>query len=496
MPIPDLPPSPPPVPVMINLSTEQVAVGDGQHMGLVGLGYEREFNRDWRGGMAVYGASTGTRGGFFAWGVTAARQAQWGDWHAEAGLFLGGGGGSPPWVGSGLMLRPHLELGHRLVGPVQAGLGWSQVVFPDGQVRSSQPYLALRWRAGSHIGSALAAQGDPEAAAPTGSQKVEGEFAAVGGAYHLARSPRRDGTGPHPDLRFGGLSYRQGLPLKPLAGGQPYAVVTALGAIGGGYDGFAELTGGLGLAWPLGQDLALRTEAAWGSAGAGGTVDSGGGLVGKVGAALVWQPSSTWSLGLQGGLLRSRGPFDAREMRLSLAWRGWDWLPTAASAAPTVPSDTTRPAAHWTPWAVAAGVQHFSHMRRDSGAAPAVQVLGLQLERSLDPAWRLLARAGTGVGGQAGGYATGQLGLGWLAAPWGQAGWRLGAEASLGAAGGGGVQVSGGLFGQAQVQARLPVAPDWALQVDLGQLKAARGALSSPFVGIGLVSEFSRLQAR
>lgn len=491
MPLPDLPPSPPPVPVLISLSHERVDVGDGQHMGLIGLGYERRFSPDWRGGMAVYGASTGDRGGFFGWGVSATHQTWWGDWRAEAGLFVGGGGGSPPWVGSGLMLRPHVELGRRLSGPWQAGLGWSQVIFPDGRVHSTQPTLSLRWEAESHVGPAVGLA-DADAMVPANAQAVASEWVAVGGAYRLARSPRRNGTGGHPDLRYGGLAFRQGLPTSPVLGARPYAVLTALGAIGGGYDGFAELTGGLGLAWPLGPQWTLRTEAAWGSAGAGATVDSGGGLVGKLGAGLDWQASPAWSLGLQAGALGSRGPFDGRELRLALAWRGWDLVPQQGEAS----APATSVGARWTPWSVGAGVQHFSHMRRDSGSSAAVQVLGLQLERGLGPSWHLVARAGTGVGGQAGGYATGQLGLGWTAAPWGQAGWRLGAEASLGAAGGGGVQVNGGLFGQAQLQARVPLAPDWALQLDLGQFKAARGALGSPFVGIGLVSEFSRLQAR
>lgn len=492
--IADLPPDPPAVPVWVSVSTERVDVRDGQHMGLIGLSYEREFGPDWRGGMAVYGASTGNRGGFFGWGLSVARQARWGDWHAEGGLFVGGGGGSPPWVGSGLMLRPYVELGYRIAPPLTLGLGWSQVRFPDGKVSSTQPQMALRWQMDSRLGQA--AMADTPAPVAGDSKPVDVEFVGIGGQYQMSQSPRRSGLGDHGHLRYGGLAYRRGLAVGSVAGAQPYAVLTTLGAVAGGYDGFAELTGGLGMKWPLAPQWALRAEAAVGSAGAGATVDTGGGFIHKLGAAVEWRPWPAWSVGLHGGLVRSRGPFQARELRVALAWHQQEFESIGSGAVDASAGSSNPPAGRWVPWAVAASLQHFSCMQRDSGTARAAQILGLQLERGLDENWHLLARAGTGVGGQAGGYATGQLGVGWLTAPWRESASRVGMQASLGAAGGGGVQVSGGLFGEAQLLARLPLASDWALQFGAGQFKSARGPLSSPFVGVGVVSTFSRLQGR
>ena len=83
-----------------------------------------------------------------------------------------------------------------------------------------------------------------------------------------------------------------------------------------------------------------------------------------------------------------------------------------------------------------------------------------------------------------------------MSTPWVGSNWRLGAEATVGAAGGGSVAVNGGLFAQAQLQARYALARDWALQFDVGQLRGARGGLSSPLVGLSLVSSFSRLEGR
>jgi hypothetical protein len=87
------------------------------------------------------------------------------------------------------------------------------------------------------------------------------------------------------------------------------------------------------------------------------------------------------------------------------------------------------------------------------------------------------------------------MGLGWFCPPL-AAGWQWGAEVAAGAAGGGGVQVQGGLFMQGQLQARVPIAQDWSLQVEAGRLRTARAGTSAPFAGVSLVAGFSRLQGR
>ena len=104
------PPQPPSYPVEISVTAEQVHVDHGTQMGMLGLSYQRLFTPQWSAGLSAYGAVTGDRGGFFAWGANGAHRQTWGPWQAEAGLFIGGGGGSPGWVGGGLMLRPHIEL--------------------------------------------------------------------------------------------------------------------------------------------------------------------------------------------------------------------------------------------------------------------------------------------------------------------------------------------------------------------------------------------------
>jgi len=58
--------------------------------------------------------------------------------------------------------------------------------------------------------------------------------------------------------------------------------------------------------------------------------------------------------------------------------------------------------------------------------------------------------------------------------------WRFGAPATMGAAWGGGVRVSGGWIGEAQVLARMAVSPNWAVQADAGWLRGRDARFSSP----------------
>lgn len=502
MPLADLPPPAhlvsPPLQVQVStidlaLTSEKVPVAPGMKMGMVGLHALRPVTPNLRIGPSVFGATTGDRGGFFGWGISAAYRWRLDAWSADAGLFVGGGGGSPGWVGGGLMLRPSL-LVSRAVGPLRLGLGVSQVNFPSGTVRATVPFASLAWTGAALFGPAgggpgLATQGWHDRAWPT-------ETGATLGQYTLhKRSARRDGAGNSPPLQVGGLVFRRDLPGDVpgySAGVRPYWLLSTAGAITAEYAGYAEFLGGLGLryALPFYPPLALRVEAAVGSGGAGTALDTAGGLLGKAGVGLSWQFGRQWSLTALAGLTESRGRFSAQETRLELAWRGWDVVPGDARA-PDAPSA----ALHWKPWTGSAGWAQYTQIRRADGSEPGLGVVTLKLEREIGPHWRLVGQAGIASNGRAGGYATGQLGLGWLGPALFDQRWRFGAEATLGAAGGGAVDVGGGLIAQVQGVARYAVTPGWALQVDGGWLRSRHGAMSSPFVGLSSVVSFSRLQA-
>lgn len=492
MPLADTPPQPPmsaAAPVEIRITAERVAVDQGAHMGLVGLHYLRPIGQNWLGGVSVFGAAQGDRGGFFGWGVNAAYRQRWGDWSGEAGLFVGGGGGSPGWVGGGLMLRPQIALA-RHWGDLSLGLGVSQVRFPSGAVHGTQPFLSLGTSSDVLFGPAAGRS----AAAPLPEreqlQALAGEVSVLAGRYAMrAGSPRRDGTGAATDLRFGGLVLRRAW-APGSASIQPYWAISAAGSLTSAYAGYAELIGSLGMQYSPIPALALRAEAGLGSGGAGSLIDSGGGLLRKASVGASLNLGSSLSVAASLGRVASQGRFQANEARLELGLRGFDLVPRGTAPAGTLPLGEYG----WAPWTLSSVYAHYARMTRDAGGRPALGLTALKVERELDAHWRVIGQAGIGVDGNAGGYATGQLGLGWLTAASADPAWRFGAEASLGAAGGGGVNVGGGLIGQAQLQARTALSPEWSLQADAGWLRSRNGALSSPFVGISAVYSFSRLQ--
>ena len=495
---PPTPPASPPRQVQVStldlsLTAEQVPVAPGLKMGLVGLHARRPVTPNLSIGPSVFGAASGDRGGFFGWGLSAVYRWRQGDWSAEAGLFVGGGGGSPPWVGDGLMLRPSLLLS-RDVGPLRLGLGVSQVNFPSGTVRATVPFSSLSWTGDTLFGPAgggagLATEGWSDRAWPT-------ETGATVGQYNLRKgSARRDGTGNASPLRVGGVVFKRDLPgalIGDGAGLRPYWLLSTAGSITAVYAGYAEFLGGLGLryALPSHPTLALRAEAAVGSGGGGTALDTAGGLLGKAGVGLSWQLGRQWGVTALAGLTESRGRFSAHEVRVELAWQGWDAVPGGARS-----PEPFSAALAWKPWTGSAGWAQYTATRRADGSDPGLGVVTLKLEREVGPHWRVTGQAGIASNGNAGGYATGQLGVGWLGPTLFDQRWRFGAEASLGAAGGGAVEVGNGMIAQVQGVARYAVTPGWALQVDAGWLRSRNGALSTPFVGLSSVASFSRLQA-
>ncbi len=504
MPLSAQPPEPPPTaptPLETSLTAERVTVADQVRMGLVGLHALRPITPRWYGGVSVFGAATGDRGGFFGWGLTSGYRLRQGPWQADAGLFIGGGGGSPGWVGGGLMLRPHLALQYDW-GPARLGLGVSQLRFPSGTVQATQPFATLGWTGQTFFGPAGGAP-DAADAARSKDHAMASETAATFGSYAMrAGSPRRDGSGDAGNLRQAGVVFRRDLPGLWAGSLQPYWLLSAAGSLTASYAGYAELLGGAGLryALPAVPSLAARAEVAVGSGGAGAAVDTGGGLLAKLLAGLSWQAVPALSVSAMAGQTASRGRFRADELRLELAYRGWDVVPGASRSSASAPGPA---ALEWAPWALSSSVTRYAGLARDDGSKRSADISALRLERELGPAaphWRLVGQAGIAVGGNAGGYATGQLGVGWLSAPVGNegdngnGGWRFGGEATLGAAGGGGVRVDGGLIGQAQLQARRALSRDWALQADAGWLYGRHGTLSSGLIGVSAVYSFSRLQ--
>ena len=192
----------PTTPMAVSLTQEVWKLPAGETMGMSGgtlwWGVGEQMNL----GVASYGATRGERGGFITLGVAGEYAQRWSPhWRSSLGLFVGAGGGrgGQPLAGGGLMLRTDLGLSYDMPHWGSLGLGVSHVRFPDGTIRSTQPYLRY-----DHRFNSLWLDGHtPPAVSSVRASGREGAFcdgevvAAARDEVALAPRARGHGLGPH-----------------------------------------------------------------------------------------------------------------------------------------------------------------------------------------------------------------------------------------------------------------------------------------------------------
>ncbi len=416
---------------------ERITLPADESLGLAHLSYLIEASPGWWVGPAIYGAASGSRGGFFTWGVEG--QRQWtlgGRWRLATGLYAGGGGGAGSPVGGGLMLRPHADVLYD-AGGWSVGVSASRVVFPGGDIGSNQ------------FGLVLTAD-DVFTPAERGLFRPK-RLVLSAGAYD--RAPGRTG--------FLVLRAEQSLNATVAA------TVEAGSAVSGGADGYAEFLAGAVALWPAqGAPVRVGARIAVGLGG-GGAVPTGGGVFGKVALLGLARLSRTLSLEIEAGRARAAdGDLDTRYAALALAFECCHQ-----------PVDTE--------WSL--GLQHYRGAQRRDGRVEPMEILGLKLRESLGGGWYSMAQASGAVSGGAGAYSVGLLGVGTRHALDDAGTWRVGAEMLIGAAGGGGVSSSGGAVAQPMLWADAGIGALGRMQFGIGVMRSLRGELSTPLVELSWV---------
>jgi hypothetical protein len=442
--------------VRAQLGFERIKLPGNEHMGLAGGSVLFPVADRWWAGLAVYGATTGQRGGLFVGGAEVEREWElpWG-FDLGTGIYAGGGGGAAAPVGSGLMLRGALTLSRDL-GPLRAGVTWSHVRFPSGDIQSSQWGLRLSWQRPFGFFDVDAAGRH----APRGETTGLGfrRMAGAAGTYRLRGADKR---------RIGTVGGRA--EWAP-AGHGGFTGIEAAAAASGGAAGYMEILGTAG--WrvmPLSAlpQLALEARGSIGLGG-GGSVPTEGGGIGKLAAGVSFDWGHGWRSGLEVGVLRGIGsPLRARTAQL---WVAMDLEPSPSEASRTVSRNE---------WSVA--LQRQTRAQRNNGPARALDAIGMKLNRYVGDHVYLSAQALSAFAGGAGAYSIGLVGAG--AATRADGRMRFGAELLVGAAGGGGVASGGGAIAQALGWAGWPLTRDAELRFGAGAVKSLRGGeLRSPVV--------------
>ena len=383
-------------------------------------------------------------------------------------MYAGGGGGGSAPVGGGLMLRPHADLWWDF-GPYRAGVSLSQVRFANGDIDSRQ--LGLVWSLNTdfrfvprqRLGEPL----DQGGRSGMGFDRLQ----AVFGAYKPRAGASRLSGGPL-SSRIGFVGTR----LERSMGDNLYWGVEAAGAASGGVAGYAEYLGTLGTETTVWSNvLTLGARAALGMGG-GGDVDVGGGLLAKAGVYGTVRLTRELGFSLEGGYtVAPQGTFKAWHAAASLAWILDD--PTDLTA----PARTAR-----TEWV--GGVERYAALRRD-GSTRTLQAVTLKANRFVASHVYLTGQAHSGYGGGAGGYTVGLFGVGVQTPSLGR--FHAGAEALIGAAGGGGVQSQGGAITQPNAYVGVDIGRSLSLRVGAGRIQSLRhGGLRANVLDVGLAFTF------
>lgn len=482
----------------IRLTYETMTLPGNEAMGLVGLNYQTRFGSYWYGGLGVYGAAAGERGGFFTGGFEGGvRYPLFSNLEAEGGVFLGGGGGGAAPQGGGLMVRPHVGVTYGNE-TLRGGIQLSRIEFPNGNIKSNQigavidvPFESFRLD-GGYRGRLDYLPYDISQTFQRSIRLSVGMFGAEVQRYTpLNGSRRTDGSALNEPFTTVGVRYE-----NYWSHNSSWHLSTA-GAMGGGADGYAEMFAGLG--WRYGifdsattkSRLFLRADGAIGMGG-GGKIDTGGGTMGKAALGLSYVLDNDWLVDIRSGYLRSvDGNFEARTLAFELNHAFTMLEPSRGTSQITYDEGLIR-----SDWEVRPLHETYTKAKRKDGGNSAVSMVGMQIDVLSSGAGYLYGKALGAYSGYAGGYATGTIGAGInyrlpLEIPM-----SLYAQAGVGAAGGGGVDVGSGSIVEAEAGAQLNIASNLDLLAGGGIIHGMSGEMESPTFSFALAYRFGTLGNR
>lgn len=472
-------------PAQLRLTYENVKISSTENMGLGGLNYLVNISPSFYAGLSAYGAVAGQRGGFFTGGMTLGAGKRLDQNLFDVGMFIGGGGGGNAPQGGGLMLRPHAQISHQFQD-FSLGVGVSWVKFPNGGIDSKEAYICLGF-------SLEEVYADSDFA---GKRLVSAETASFGlrsNRSHIVATAERyspkQGTRTTSGSAMGyldtlGFEYRYDFSSSWFGNFQ------VAGARGGNSDGYAEALFGVGLKVPIFDSRTqLNFRAAIGGAG-GGSVDTGGGVIGKAGVLLEHQFSPRLSAGIGVGKVISQGDFKANNLSLNLSYTLGE-LTLGKHGQNIKPNEEVILQG----WEITASHQSYLQAQRKTGGDEGINLVGMKLSRQINQYAYLTGQAYGAYGGGAGGYAVGLMGAGWRYSL-GNSPWSVSLEALLGVGGGGGLDVAGGGLGQVQAGVRYRLTKNVGLEMDLGKIVSFSGALDSRVVNLNLVYSFTRPELR
>ena len=468
----------------LRFSFEEIDMPDaGENMGLYSIGTYDRLNHWLYGGITLYGAASGRRGGFFTGGYTLGVEHKLTDnWIVDAGSYVGAGGGGSAAQGGGLMISPHIGLKYDF-GWSTLGLKYSNVDFPNGDISSNSISLLLDLPFSSPIfnleDNDLSAA-DYFGANSSNVSRHRSHLAARVRSYSPSKSSKNtNGSTLEGPLRLVGVDYSYFL------NENWFATFETAGAVSGGVGGYAELLAGVGYRLPLTKDgrLAILPAVTIGGAG-GGAVETGGGFVSRANLGLEYQLSPDLSLIMDGGYLTAPdGNFDTPYVGFNLAYI-MQTFAQDQKGAPLMETELIQT----TKWRFRPAHQWYFDAQRRGRSSRDMQLLGGKIDWMAADWWYLTGQGLSAYAGGAGGYSEGHWGVGFIGPSWKN--WQLYGEMLIGAGGGGGVDSGSALLYKPSFGLEYNLNNDFSFQTGIGKVISKDGNLDANTLETNLVWRF------
>ncbi|WP_198507407.1 hypothetical protein [Mariprofundus ferrinatatus] len=475
-----------PTAAKFRLTYESVTLPANEKMGFMGGGFLYDIS-DWFSiGPFAYGALTGQRGGFITLGGAAELKRELTDaLELNSGLFVGAGGGRGGFQlsGGGLMLRYHAGVTLKTDHFGHFGVGVSYLDFPDGTIHSTQPYFAYEYPFNTLVGSGWDYSNEAESAPVGRAFQAEQELAPVFRTYRIPSGVLADnGAAQHRTIHLMGAEWNRYLD------DNWFLRIESEGAMGGKSNGYMQILLGAGYRMEVLDGTWLKLSASAGVAG-GGNVATGGGFIVDGVVSLQQRLSEHLYAEVSGGYVKVP---ETNFRAISLAGKiGYHFF-TPDLGEETIPMSDL---ASFNGSRFRIRAAHQSYLKdapnwRTHHANLNVNNLGIQLDAFLHENFFLTGQGLAAYSGKAGAYMTGLVGAG-VHLPLFGSPLFIEAEGLIGAAGGGGMAVGGGLVWQGNAGLGYQLTDAHSMIAQYGYMAAPKGNFRARVLTLAFAYNFS-----
>ena len=473
------------------LSWETVSMDTEADLGFVGIGFDLfnlvKNNNTIYVGINSYSAVTGIRPGLITLGMSAGwspRLTKSG-LYLDLGAFVGGGGGGGAADGGGLIVRPHLDLEQRF-GNLGIRFGVSRIDFPTGEITGNQVNVGISYTGNNYF------KVQPSSFKKISSEQLDTSplrVAIVGTQYFNLK----EGSVPSkPNVSNVGLV---GFQIERIINPYFYGMLKLNGAYSGGTDGYMSIFVGAGGKLPVIRNYVnLESRLLFGPTGGGG-VESGGGATAQAEVGLTFLLGKGYDLKVMTGKTWSPwGPFDTNHVEVGVG-KSFDRL---------FPKKLDKEVKGFNIDSKEFLVNHmaFSVYNRTyfppdattkSGTPylSSFNSLAFEIQKYIGERFSINGGTVWAYQGEYGAYAEGLLGATYYQPIFNKT--KLSIKAMFGAAGGGDIDLGGGLLFQYALGLERNLSEKWDFLLHVGKVQPLEGNFTPISVDFGLKFHINQL---